>query len=662
MYCRVAVNFPIKGEGLTYEVPDLLGLTVGDIVDVPLGRRTEVGCVLELIQDFRSDFKTKPVIKLRDDYPRLDSKSLELFQWSANYYHYSLGKHIVDCLPITKKKPRPIVPIKGAGLPHEITATKDQENIISSISKLGQSFSKHLIHGVTGSGKTIIFLELIKEVIERGFSALYLLPEINLTPQFVETFSQYLKCDVYTFHSEITDSQKYNIWRHASEDKTPCLYLGVRSAVYLPINNLGIVIVDEEHDNSFKQDDRCTYNARDVSIKKAQINNCPVVLGSATPAMEIFHHFKSDAKNTFYWPLEKRVTNASLPEIILLDTKIKSDESQNIWPIHTDALKVLKDGLEKNEQSLVFINRLGFANYVQCRSCGHQFQCKNCSITLRYFKQKNQLSCQHCEYHEPMPQGCPQCGSLTLLQKGFGTEKVQEVLRRELPNARIDRFDRDEIKTFKELQKKLSDFHSGEIDILVGTQMLSKGHNFKRVKKVIILGVDNQLNLPDFRATEKIYQTIVQVAGRAGRYSHDGKVYVQTANPEASLFQIICNQSFNGFYESEMNMRQLCECPPFYKIIAIYFSSKDQSKLIGFMTNQVEKVLKGLQKQHFTQVQVLGPRPALLEKRANQFTWTLLLKAKDINQLHNLINSFEINLPIISGVSLKIDVDPQHIS
>lgn len=665
MYCRVAVNYPVKNQGLTYQIPEGMVLNTGDIVDVPLGRRKEIGCVLEMNIAAPEGVVAKDVVAKRTDYPQLSSDDLKLFQWMSDYYHYGLGQLIADSLPATKKKPRPLKPIQGAGIAPDYLPTDAQKAVINSIQAHENSFSKHLIHGVTGSGKTLIFLELIRSVLADGCSALYLLPEINLTPQFVETFSQHVDVPVYTFHSEVTASEKFLIWKEASEAKTPCLYIGVRSAVFLPIQKLGLIVVDEEHDGSFKQDDRCSYNARDVAIKKAQIANCPVVLGSATPALEIWQHFTAGLPHTFYYPLRERVTDASLPEIILIDTKLKAktiDPADSSWPLHEDSIAALREALKNKEQALVFINRLGFANYVQCRSCGHQFHCKNCSVTMRFFKQKNILSCQHCDYHEPMPQGCPKCGNLTLLQKGFGTERVQEELKKALPAARVERFDRDEIKTFKELQDKLARFHAGDIDILVGTQMLSKGHNFKRVKKVIILGVDNQLNMPDFRASEKIWQTVIQVAGRAGRYSHDGKVYIQTANPDASLFELIQAQSFDGFYQPESLIRKLCECPPHFRLAALYFSGRDQSKLIVHMSETVEPMLRSLWQQHFNKVQILGPRPALIEKRANQFTWTVLLKSQDINQLHNMLKSFQLNWSVISGISLKIDVDPQHLS
>ncbi|MBY0516105.1 MAG: primosomal protein N' [Bacteriovoracaceae bacterium] len=665
MFLKVAVNYPVKNDGLTYKASDDFVPVVGDIVVVPLGRRKELGCVTELNCSEPEEFKAKAIISLKDEYPRVDENNLKLYQWMASYYHYGLGQLIVDCLPASKKRPKPLVINKGEGQEIDFKATAKQSEIISKILNHQNKFSKHLIHGVTGSGKTHIYLELIKKTLLDKKSVLYLLPEINLTPQFLKTFTSYVDVPVFTFHSELSGSQKFLIWKDAAEAEEPRLYIGVRSSVFLPVKNLGLIIVDEEHDNSFKQEDRCTYNARDVAMKKAQIAGCPVVLGSATPAIEIWQHFNSGLPNTFYYPLEERVTNASLPEIVLVDTKTEKKTSQfqeSVWPMHEKTIAQLKEAIEKKEQALVFINRLGFANYVQCRSCGHQFTCKNCSTTLRFFKAKNILSCQHCEYHEPFPQGCPKCGNLTLLQKGFGTERVLEELQKQLPEARIERFDRDEIKTFKDLQIKLDNFHSGEIDILVGTQMLSKGHNFKRVKKVIILGVDNQLNLPDFRATEKVWQTIVQVAGRAGRYSHDGKVFVQTANPDSNLFEIIKSHSFDGFYKSEMQMRKLCECPPFFKLSTLYFSSKDQDKLASYIHSTVTPLLHSLREKHFNGIHILGPRPSLVEKRANQYSWTVLLKSNDINQLHNMLNSFSLNLNVISGVSVKTDVDPQHIS
>jgi len=668
MFCRVAVNYPVRDGGLTYRLPLGVVPVVGQLVDVPLRKRAELGLVLEVSEAAPPDsgeIVFKEILGLRDDYPVLSEQELRLYKWMSDYYHYSLGQLVVDCLPASKKRPRALEMAQATGVEPAPTPTAAQAMVIETVRGTLGHFSRHLIHGVTGSGKTLVFLEVIRSVLATGKSALYLLPEINLTPQFVETFSRHLGFPVYSFHSEITASQKYLIWKEASQNRAPRLFIGVRSAVFLPVVDLGVVVVDEEHDGSFKQDDRCAYNARDVGIKKAQLADCPVILASATPSLETWQNFQAPGAGTYYHPLRERVTNASLPLVSFIDTKLPKTarrEAHDPWPLHPDTVSKISEGLAKGEQVLVFINRLGFANYVQCRACGHQFHCKNCSVTMRYFKQKHLLSCQHCEYHEPMPSGCPKCGNLTLLQKGFGTERVQQEVSALFPQARVERFDRDEIKTFAALQDKLQRFHAGEIDVLVGTQMLSKGHNFERVKKVIILGVDSQLNMPDFRANERIWQTIVQVAGRAGRYSHDGEVLVQTATPDAPLFELIRENSFDGFYRSEARMRELCECPPFYRIAAIYFSHRDQATLTKKMDDEVSPALHGLRSKHFSNVLVLGPRPALIEKRANQYSWTVLLKSKSVNELHNFIDSFLLNWPVKSGVSLKVDVDPQHIS
>lgn len=665
MYCRVAVNYPVKNQGLTYLAPEELGLAVGNIVDVPLGKRRELGCVMEL-HDTAPTVEAKAVLAKREDYPTLRPNDLRLFQWMSDYYHYGLGQLIADSLPAAKKRPRPLKESRGTGLPLEHSPSIAQQNVIGEIiSQLGK-FSKHLVHGVTGSGKTLIFQEAMRQVFERGQSVLYLLPEINLTPQFVDTFRRHVNVSVLTFHSEVTASEKFLIWKMAADSAEPRLYLGVRSAVFLPINNLGLIVIDEEHDGSFKQDDRCPYNARDVAMKKAQIEGCPIVLASATPAMETWFNFTQSNSGAFYHPLPERVAGAFLPKIRFVDTRKPVKPSlesppEPIWPLVPSTVELLRSATQRGEQALVFINRLGFANYLQCRSCGHQFHCPNCSVTLRYFKQKNLLSCQHCEYSEPLPESCPKCFCLTLQQKGFGTERVQHELQHLIPEKTIERFDRDEIKTFTALKDKLERFHEGKIDLLVGTQMLSKGHNFKRVKKVLILGVDNQLNYPDFRATERVWQTIVQVAGRAGRYSQDGEVFIQTGNPEAPLFDIIARQSLDEFYKAELPLRELCECPPFYRLAALYFSGRFQDKLIQHMTQVIDPLFRGLTQKHFKQVQVLGPRPATIEKKANQFTWTILLKSRDLNELHNCLNSFQLNWAGISGISLKIDVDPQHL-
>lgn len=658
---RIAVNYPIKNNGLLYFYEG--ELTRGQVVEIPFGKgnRAELGCVMTTDESGSKEFKETPIDKIKTvkgvvpDW-KLEEVELQLFEWMAHYYHYSLGQLIFDCLPHHLKKPRNLEHTQGQGKDLEFVPNPTQKSIIQSIREGLGHFKRHLVHGVTGSGKTVVYLDLIKTTIDQGKSVLFLLPEINLTPQFIETFAKYLDAPIYSYHSELSDSQKYQIWLLARTMKKGALILGVRSSIFIPISNLGLIIIDEEHDTSFKQDDRCPYNARDVASKKSQLLGIPLVMGSATPSIESYSAFHQP--NQSLHEMRERAGDAFLPEIQLIDARDKAGKEDDIWPLVPPSVQAIKDALARDEQVLVFVNRLGFANYLQCRGCGHQFNCPNCSITLRYYKRKNHLACHHCDYKEQMPNQCPTCGCLTMSHKGFGTEKIQEVLVRIFPDKKIERFDRDEIKNFKQLEQRLSDFHTGKIDLMVGTQMLSKGHNFEKVKLVLILGIDSQLNFPDFRSSERVYQTLTQVAGRAGRYSQDGKVLIQTLNPDNSLFQIVKRHDFHQFYQDELKIRQLCDCPPYKRLAMIHFSSRFQEKLIPHVTEHAGLMMKNLITSHFPDVTILGPRPAHIEKKSNQFTWSILLKSKDVSQLHNLLKSFEMNYKSQSSITYKIDIDP----
>ncbi len=660
-----AVNYPKKDDGLLYFYEG--ELSRGDVVEVPLGKtRSVLGCVLSPDESKSEEYakvsqdKIKHVKTVVADI-RLSETELALYEWMAHYYHYSLGQLIFDCLPDHSKRRKSLVINTGEGKDLEYSPNPTQQQIITSIKKDLNHFKRSLVHGVTGSGKTTIYLKLIQETIAQGKSVLFLLPEINLTPQFIETFSEYLKAPIFSYHSELPPAQKDQIWQKARTLEEGCLLLGVRSSIFIPVHNLGLIIIDEEHDTSFKQDDRCPYNARDVGSKKAQLLNIPIIMGSATPSIETYSHFHQTKSPGNLFEMRERAGNAFLPAIELVDARDKAPKEDDIWPLVPASVEAVKSALSRNEQVLVFVNRLGFANYMQCRACGHQFNCPNCTISLRFYKRKNILACHHCEYKEPLPSQCPACGSMTLSHKGFGTEKVQEVLQRIFPEKHIERFDRDEIKNFKQLEERLDAFHSGKVDLLVGTQMLSKGHNFQKVKLVLILGIDSQLNFPDFRSHERVYQTLTQVAGRAGRYSQDGKVLIQTLNPESSLFQMVKAHEFDKFYQEEIKIREVCDCPPFKRLAMIHFSSRFQDRLILHVTESVGVMVRGLIQKNFPEVTLLGPRPAFIEKKSNQFTWSLLLKSKDLSQLHNLLKSFEINYKSQSGVSYKIDIDPYTI-
>jgi len=659
----IAVNYPQKNSLLTYLCPEE-NLVRGELVEVPLGRRKEKGVVLEEVSFLEErKYKLKEISKKLDGELKVSGKELELYQWMAKYYRYSLGQLVFDCLPKALKRPRPLKAVAGLGesFPHILNLK--QSNIFNKLNSfLEKGFSQHCLHGVTGSGKSVVYLKLMQELFSKGRSVQFLLPEINLTPQFIDFFQTYLNVPIYSYHSGISASQKYGLWKFLQEDESPKLVLGVRSSLFLPIKNLGMIIVDEEHDQSFKQEDRCCYHGRDVAIKKAQLSDIPVLLGSATPSVESYNRF---TKNDYlhYYKLEERAGLGEPPQIAFLDERKKNQTEQQddfCWPLLGESISAIRESFDKSEQVLVYVNRLGFAQYIQCRSCGHTYDCPNCTVSLKYHKKKNSLSCHHCEYEVPYPSSCPSCDCLTLVQKGYGTEKIQEILSHLFPDKNIERFDRDEVTNFKKLEDKLARFHKKEIDLFVGTQMISKGHNFKNVNLVLILGTDSQLNYADFRSQEKVYQQITQVAGRAGRFGPNSKVLVQTLNPETGLFEHIKQHHFSEFYDDELRAREACFCSPYSRMVMVYLSSRFLDRLIQ-VCEEMGEALKNISHMHFSNVRVLGPRPANIEKRVNQFTWCFLLKSEDINQIHNLLDNVENNFKLPSGVKMKVDVDPLNL-
>ena len=380
-YYQIAVNFPKLDSILTYASDE--ELSRGDLVDVPLGRRTSQGVVLETSSSEKIEAidksKLKSVKSKIENSFSLSSKELELYEWMSSYYHYSLGKLVFDCLPKVMKRPRKPDFIQGSGEPLGFEFNEAQKKVIEKIEEKGfDSFNQHFIHGVTGSGKSAVYLKAMREVLASGKSVQFLLPEINLTPQFTNMFATHLGCEVFTYHSGVTASEKYNIWKALNEKSDPVLVMGVRSSIFLPIENLGLVIVDEEHDQSFKQTDRCTYNGRDVAIKKAQLANCPIILGSATPSLENYYLFSEKKNDRSYHKLENRVGKGAFPKLEILDTRDRFSENDPAWPFLDETLERIKEKLDQGEQVLIFINKLGYSSFVQCRSCGHQFLNDKC--------------------------------------------------------------------------------------------------------------------------------------------------------------------------------------------------------------------------------------------------------------------------------------------
>lgn len=660
-FYTVAVNTPFNNSELTYASESHWNR--GDLVEVPLGKRVVPGCILGESETPEDTKNIKDIKGIYQEFPKIEEDHLAFLQWVASYYQYPLGQHIFDVLPKALKRPRDIEELRGRGDPLPYDLTRDQQEAYELIKTSIGTFKKYLIHGVTGSGKTTIYLKIFKELAEKGKSSLFLIPEINLTPQFIETFKNHLGVKVLTYHSSISNSEKLNVFNEVQKDE-PYILIGVRSSIFLPFKNLGTIVLDEEHDGSFKQEDRCPYHTRDISIKLASMKKIPIIMGSATPTLESLKAMKGSDS---YIRLKNRPKNISMPDIEVLDARTgnktpgQSVDDADVWPFTKDSIDAIKAKLNEGEQVLVFVNRLGFASFVQCKSCGKDFHCLNCSTSLKYFKKTHSLNCQFCDFKIPYPESCPDCGNMKLLQKGFGTEKLGEVLENIFPEKVIGRFDRDAVKTFNDLKVVLSDFEDGKIDVLVGTQMLSKGHNFKKVNLVVLLGIDGQLNFPDFRSNEKAYQLIMQTAGRPGRSEKQGRVLIQSLYPENKIFDYIKTYNDDEFYEEEITIRETLAYPPFARMTAVYVSSRFQDRAVE-ECQKAAQILNSLIKQHFSDVELLGPRPGIIEKRANNFTWTILLKSQNIGHLHQLISNFKRHFKLLSGVSLKVDVDPQTLS
>lgn len=656
-FFEVAVNTPFNNSILTYS-SDLI-LKPGDLVEVPLGKRTEKGCVLKEVENYEEPEKIKEIKGRDESFFVINDLHLGFLSWVAKYYHYPLGQHIFDVLPKLLKRPRPFTPLIGQGEGFGYDLTEEQLTAFNKVNENLGKFNRYLLHGVTGSGKTTVYLKLFKEVLEKGQSCFFLIPEINLTPQFIEVFQRHLKGKILTYHSSMSNSEKLGVWETIQHLDEPFILIGVRSSVFLPFKKLGLIVVDEEHDTSFKQEDRCPYHARDVATKMASLMKCPIVLGSATPTVETITSFKGTSEHLV---LKNRPKNLSMPTVEICDSRNKSTtEDQEAWPFNVKTLDRIKEKLVAKEQVLVFVNRLGFASFVQCRSCGHEFHCANCSSNLKYFKSKRVLKCQFCEYSLPYPDSCPECGNMKLVQKGFGTEKLIEVLTKYFPENKCERFDRDAVKTFDDLKNILTKFNNREIDLLVGTQMLSKGHDFAGVNLVVLLGVDGQLNFPDFRSNEKVFQLITQTAGRPGRSEKRGEVIIETLSPNNKIFDYITNYDQEGFYQEELIIRENLDLPPYSRMCAIYFSSARYDVVVQEATRAAE-LIKNFQSKHFNKVELLGPRPALIEKRANKFSWTLLVKSEDVGQLHNLVDNFQKYFKPPHNLALKVDIDPMSLA
>lgn len=514
-----------------------------------------------------------------------------------------------------------------------------------------------LLHGVTGSGKTEIYVKLIKEVIAEGKQVLFLLPEIALTTQIITRLQHYFGELISVFHSKYSMNERVEVWNNVLENKPKAqIILGARSSGFLPFNNLGLIVVDEEHESSYKQfEPSPRYNARDAAVVLGHLHTAKVLLGSATPSLESYYNAKQNKYG--FVELTRRFGNIQLPKIELIDVKEKHRKKEMKGHFSDRLLKMITEALEEKEQVILFQNRRGFSPVVECTTCGVSPQCPNCDVSLTFHKFRRELKCHYCHYQRSMPNSCGACGSNTLDTKGFGTEQIELELKELFPKYKIGRMDLDTTRGKYGYQKIIGAFEAQEIDILVGTQMLSKGLDFENVSLVGVLSADSMLNFPDFRAHERAYQLMVQVSGRAGRSKKQGKVAIQTYNPYHQILQQVSTTNYAEMYKEQLQERWQFQYPPYYRLIKITLKHKDYNRV----ENGVNWLAKSL--QNIFQDNVLGPTAPAVSRVRNLYIKNLTIKippkqslVKTKEQLHKIKNTFEA-VKDFRPIRFIIDVD-----
>jgi primosomal protein N' (replication factor Y) len=514
-----------------------------------------------------------------------------------------------------------------------------------------------LLHGVTGSGKTEIYLQAIRIAIECGKSAIVLVPEISLTPQTVERFkSRFAGAHevVAVLHSHLSEGERHDEW-HKIHSGRARIVIGARSAVFAPLKELGLIIVDEEHETTYKQEEAPRYHARDVAVVRAKIEKCAVVLGSATPSLESYHNATTGKYELL--TLTQRVDDQRMPLMRIVDLR-QERRKEKIAPILSEKLsQAIAVRLEKREQTILFLNRRGFSTSLLCSNCGEARDCPNCSVALTFHRHMARLSCHLCGHTATVPKKCPECGKDALIYAGFGTEKVESTVSHLFPKANVRRMDADSMTRKDAYRETLRSFRTGKIDILVGTQMIAKGLHFPNVTLVGIINADLALHLPDFRAGERTFQLLTQVAGRAGRGETAGEVFVQTYTPFSPSIQFARHHDFAGYFQQELEFRERCDFPPFKHAILITVRSEHEGRAKLSAETLVRRLKESLGSEF-----ILGDAtPAPLEKLQGQFRFHILLRGEAVMRLSRLVRETLEKLPLPEDVLATVDVDPYQL-
>ena len=639
---------------LTYLGED--NLVTGLRVVVPVGNRQQVGLILGVDETPIGKFTLREIILVLDETPFWTPSELALLDWCDRYYHANWGRVLETALPstlrqtkIAKAQKRPLTAKRAH--PNLVTLNKEQHLAFDALQQHLGSFHVSLLEGVTGSGKTEVYASLIADVLAKGQQALLLVPEIGLTPQMLARLEQRLGTVPIALHSGLTDPARGKVWQLTRQGE-PLLLIGTRSAIFAPLPKLGLIIVDEEHDSSYKQQDSIRYHARDVAIMRGKLQNCPVILGSATPSLESLANVAQNKYSLLR--LTQRANSQPIPHLLAIDMRAQKLEGA----LSPKLLNAIQTALDNDEQVLLFLNRRGYAPVLMCHDCGHTLDCPACEVPYTFHRTKPNLRCHHCGRAAFSPQECPQCGAQNWHLLGQGTQQIEEVLAGHFPHYPVLRIDRDSAQGKDKLPDLLEQVRDGSAKLILGTQMLAKGHDFAGIQLVGIIDVDSALFARDFRTLERLAQLVTQVSGRAGRGNKAGKVLLQTHQPHHAFVQALLTQSYNQIAQDLLAERQETQLPPFGYSAWLMA----EGRKLEAVQQQLNRLLA-----HAThpQVRVSGPMPALMHRRQYHYRELLWLQSDNRAALHATINQLldALNQPkmAISGVRVFLDVDPQDM-
>ena len=699
-----------------YNVPKELedSIKVGIRVSVPFGRMTLEGFVLEIKDSNTTSIELKSIIDVVDKDIVLNKELLELgkvmrdntlstliscyqvmlpkalkagstgnikydtyYKLNSNYSDIKLNDKQKEIIELVKNGPvlrKELVDISISSLntlvkkgilieeksehyrvSHDeldnskMKLTKDQQAVVDSVIS---DINTYLLYGVTGSGKTEVYMEIIDYYLSLGKTSIVLVPEISLTPQMIARFEKRFGKRIAAIHSGLSDGEKYDEYRRLARGEAS-IVIGARSAIFAPLNNIGIIIIDEEHSDSYKQSDSSPrYHARDIAILRSKYHNCSVLLGSATPSLESMARAEKGVYNLLTLP--HRVNGKELPSVNIIDMnkevrKIKGHFSNEL-------VDAIRGRLEKSEQVILLLNRRGYSSFVTCKNCGYTFKCPNCDITLTYHKSSNTLRCHYCGHGEKVFDTCPSCKEKSLNNLGVGTQKIEEELNKLFPDSRVLRMDYDTTSKKGMHEKMIDDFKDGKYDILLGTQMVAKGLDFSNVTLVGVINADTSLNIPDFRSSENTFSLLSQVAGRSGRSTKIGSVIIQTYNPEHYAISLCKNHDYLSFYKQEMMIRRQLKYPPYFYICNIRVSGKDASYILG----EALKIKNSLEKNLHSTI-ILGPSTSSLFKMNNVFRYNIILKYKKEDNLYLILSKVIDHYLTNNKIKIDIDFNPSQM-